>query len=131
MLKKVQPVPLAEVAAYLAPFARYFKRSEGRESLERHVTGLLAELDCKNGEQIARAVAGTNTQRLQATTGRAAAHFHPGFLPRLLAESLPRGVRGRRHPGSSGGQRLGRKFRRGPTALGPRGNISAGPLLAQ
>ncbi|MBI3302540.1 MAG: IS701 family transposase [Deltaproteobacteria bacterium] len=43
-----------------------FKRSEGRESLERHVTGLLADIDCKNGEQIAQAVAGTNSQRLQA-----------------------------------------------------------------
>ena len=66
MLKKVQPVPLAEVVAYLAPFASHFKRSEGRESLERHVTGLLADIDCKNGEQIALAVAGTNSQRLQA-----------------------------------------------------------------
>src|SRR5919206_3041245 len=66
MLKKVQPVPLAEIAAYLAPFAPHFKRSEGRESLERHVTGLLAELDGKNGEQLALAVAGTNSQRLQA-----------------------------------------------------------------
>jgi len=27
MLKKVQPVPLAEVAAYLAPFAAHFKRA--------------------------------------------------------------------------------------------------------
>jgi SRSO17 transposase len=65
-LKKVQPAPLAEVAEYLAPFAPHFKRSEGRESLERHVTGLLADIDCKNGEQIAQAVAGTNSQRLQA-----------------------------------------------------------------
>jgi SRSO17 transposase len=66
MLKKVQPVPLAEVAASLAPFAAHFKRSEGRESLERHVTGLWADIDCKNGEQIALAVAGANSQRLQA-----------------------------------------------------------------
>ena len=66
MLKKVQPVPLGEVAEYLSPFASHFKRSEGRESLDRHVTGLLADIDCKNGEQIATAVAGTNSQRLQA-----------------------------------------------------------------
>lgn len=66
MLKKVQPAPLGEIAEYLAPFAPHFKRSEGRESLERHVTGLLADIDCKNGEQIAQAVAGTNSQRLQA-----------------------------------------------------------------
>lgn len=66
MLKKVQPLPLGEVAEYLAPFASHFKRSEGRESLDRHVTGLLADIDCKNGEQLAQAVAGTNSQRLQA-----------------------------------------------------------------
>ncbi len=66
MLKKVQPVPLVEIAEYLGPFAPHFKRSEGRESLERHVSGLLADIDCKNGEQIAAAVAGTNSQRLQA-----------------------------------------------------------------
>jgi SRSO17 transposase len=66
MLKKVQPLPLVEVTEYLRPFAPHFKRSEGRESLERHVTGLLADIDCKNGEQIAAAVAGTNSQRLQA-----------------------------------------------------------------
>src|SRR6266852_3138884 len=66
MLKKVQPLPLVEVTEYLSPFAPHFKRSEGRESLERHVTGLLADIDCKNGEQIALAVAGTNSQRLQA-----------------------------------------------------------------
>ncbi len=65
-LKKVPPEPLDEIAEYLRPFAHHFKRSEGRQSLERHVSGLLADLDCKNGEQIAMAVAGTNSQRLQA-----------------------------------------------------------------
>lgn len=65
-LKKVAPEPLEEIAAYLPPFAHHFKRSEGRQSLERHVSGLVAEIDCKNGEQIAAAVAGTNSQRLQA-----------------------------------------------------------------
>jgi SRSO17 transposase len=65
-LKKVAPVPLDEIAEYLRPFAHHFKRTEGRQSLERHVSGLLADLDCKNGEQSAMAVAGTNSQRLQA-----------------------------------------------------------------
>jgi len=65
-LKKVPPEPLDEIAEYLRPFAPHFKRSEGRQSLERHVSGLLADLDGKNGEQIAAAVAGTNSQRLQA-----------------------------------------------------------------
>ncbi len=65
-LKKVPAAPLDEIAEYLRPFAHHFKRSEGRQSLERHVSGLLADIDCKNGEQIATAVAGTNSQRLQA-----------------------------------------------------------------
>src|SRR2546422_322699 len=65
-LKKVPPEPLDELAEYLHPFAHHFKRSEGRQSLERHMSGLLADIDCKNGEQIATAVAGTNSQRLQA-----------------------------------------------------------------
>ena len=65
-LKKVPPEPLDELAEYLRPFAHHFKRSEGRQSLERHVSGVLADIDCKNGEQIATAVAGTNSQLLQA-----------------------------------------------------------------
>jgi SRSO17 transposase len=65
-LKKVPPESLVEVTEYLPPFAHHFKRGEGRRSLERHVSGLLADIDCKNGEQIAAAVAGTTSQRLQA-----------------------------------------------------------------
>jgi SRSO17 transposase len=56
----------AELAEYLAPFGSYFKRSEGRQSLAHLITGLLAGIDRKNGEQIAHAIAGTNSQRLQA-----------------------------------------------------------------
>src|SRR5712692_6196515 len=66
-LKKVSPEPLDELAEYLHPFAHHFKRSEGRQSLERHMSGLLADIDCKNGEQIATAGAGTNSQRRQAS----------------------------------------------------------------
>ena len=57
---------VAELSQYLAPFASCFKRSEGRLSLERHVAGLLFGIGRKNSEQIARTVAGTNSQRLQA-----------------------------------------------------------------
>ena len=56
----------SELTRYLAAFASFFKRSEGRQSLERHVSGLLLGFGRKNSEQIARAVAGTNSQRLQA-----------------------------------------------------------------
>jgi SRSO17 transposase len=56
----------AELAQYLAPFGSYFKRSEGRHSLAHHIAGLLANIERKSGEQIAHAIAGTNSQRLQA-----------------------------------------------------------------
>ena len=64
MLKKAQPVPLVEIAEYVRPFAPHCKRREGRESWERHVSGWLADMDCKKGEQIAVAVAGTTSQRV-------------------------------------------------------------------
>ena len=60
------PTSVAELAEYVEQFASHFKRSEGRASLERHLTGLLIDIERKNGEQIAHAVAGTNSQRLQA-----------------------------------------------------------------
>jgi len=64
--KEASAVVVAELAQYLASFGSYFRRSEGRQSLERHLLGLLMKIDRKNGEQIAQAVAGTNSQRLQA-----------------------------------------------------------------
>ncbi len=60
------PVSVEELTEYLFQFAGYFKRSEGRQSLERHLTGLLIHIGRKNAEQIAQAVANTNSQRLQA-----------------------------------------------------------------
>jgi SRSO17 transposase len=65
-LSPTAPISVTELTEYLEPFASYFKRSEGRQSLERHLTGLLIDINRKNGEQIAHAVAGTNSQRLQA-----------------------------------------------------------------
>src|SRR5919107_922766 len=62
---KAGPVPLPELAAFLAPFAPLFRRSESRESLERYVTGLLTDLPRKNCDAIAAAIAGTSTERLQ------------------------------------------------------------------
>src|SRR5216684_1132433 len=59
------PAPLPELATYLEPFAPLFRRSTSRESLERYVTGLLTDLPHKNCDTIARAVAGTSTERLQ------------------------------------------------------------------
>src|SRR5262249_54849048 len=55
---------LPELEEYLRPFAVHFKRSEGRESLERYLTGLLTEHPNKNCDTIAQVVPGTSEQRL-------------------------------------------------------------------
>jgi SRSO17 transposase len=62
---KASNEPLAEIARFLKPFAPLFRRSQSRYSLERYVTGLLTDLDRKNCDAIAAAVAGTSTERLQ------------------------------------------------------------------
>src|SRR5262249_57618893 len=55
---------LPELDAFLRPFHVHFSRSEGRESLERYLTGLLTEHNNKNCDTIAQVVPGTNQQRL-------------------------------------------------------------------
>ena len=57
--------PLPEISAFLEPFAPLFRRSQSRQSLERYVTGLLTDLDRKNCDTIAAALAGTSTEHLQ------------------------------------------------------------------
>jgi SRSO17 transposase len=64
--RNLGPIPVADIRRYLAQFAKHFRRSEGRESLERHLIGLLSDIERKNEEQIAHALADTNSQRLQA-----------------------------------------------------------------
>jgi hypothetical protein len=53
------------LAASWEPFAPLFRRSTSRASVERSLTGLLTDLERKNGATIAAAVAGTSTDRLQ------------------------------------------------------------------
>src|SRR6476619_7135874 len=55
---------LPELDEFLRPYHVQFKRSEGRESLERYLTGLLTEHNNKNCDTIAQVVPGTNQQRL-------------------------------------------------------------------
>jgi len=55
---------LPELDEFLRPFHVYFSRSEGRESLERYLTGLLTEHPNKNCDTLAQVVPGTNQQRL-------------------------------------------------------------------
>jgi SRSO17 transposase len=62
---KASSDPLPEIARFLKPFAPLFRRSQSRHSLERYVTGLLTDLERKNCDTIAAAVAGTSTERLQ------------------------------------------------------------------
>lgn len=62
---KASSEPLPEVSSFLEPFAPLFRRSQSRHSLQRYITGLLTDLDRKNCDTIAAAVAGTSTERLQ------------------------------------------------------------------
>src|SRR5215210_5522693 len=62
---KASSEPLPEISAFLEPFSPLFRRSQSRHSLQRYVTGLLTDLDRKNCDTIAAAVAGTSTERLQ------------------------------------------------------------------
>jgi SRSO17 transposase len=55
---------LPELAEFLRPFHVHFSRSEGRQSLERYLTGLLTEHPNKNCDTIAQVVPATNQQRL-------------------------------------------------------------------
>jgi SRSO17 transposase len=62
---KASSDPLPELSTFLEPFAPLFRRSQSRHSLERYITGLLTDLDRKNCDTIAAALAGTSTERLQ------------------------------------------------------------------
>src|SRR5260370_34261844 len=55
---------LPELDEFLRPFHVHFSRSEGRQSLERYLTGLLTEHNNKNCDTIAQVVPDTNQQRL-------------------------------------------------------------------
>lgn len=55
---------LPELDEFLRPFHVLFRRSEGRHSLERSLTGLLTEHPNKNCDTLAAVVPDTNQQRL-------------------------------------------------------------------
>jgi len=62
---KASPDSLPELRAFLRPFVGVFRRDETMRSIERYVTGLLTDLERKNCDTIAAAVAGTSSERLQ------------------------------------------------------------------
>jgi SRSO17 transposase len=59
------PAELPELRDFLGAFQVRFRRPEGRQALERYLTGLLTELPSKNCDTMAQAVPGTNEQRWQ------------------------------------------------------------------
>jgi SRSO17 transposase len=95
VVPKASPNALPELAAYLEPFAPLFRRSTSRESVERYLTGLLTDLERKNCDTIAAAVAGISTERLQHVLTDAV--WEPQALDQqrvaaLVAQSPPRGI---------------------------------------
>ena len=64
-IPQVPSTPLPELAEFLEPFRVHFQRSEGRQALERYLTGLLTEHPNKNCDTLAQVVPGTSEQRLQ------------------------------------------------------------------
>ena len=61
----VPTAPMPELAEFLAPFRVHFQRSEGRQALERYLTGLLTDQPNTNCDTLAQVVPGTSEQRLQ------------------------------------------------------------------
>jgi SRSO17 transposase len=61
VVPKASPDVLPELATSLAPVAPLFRRATSRASVERSLTGLLTDLERKNCDTIAAAVAGTST----------------------------------------------------------------------
>src|SRR5499433_3582498 len=95
IVPKASPDTLPELATYLKPFAPLFRRSPSRASVERYLTGLLTDLERKNCDTIAAAVAGTSTERLQHlltdATWKPQALDHQRVAA-LVAQSPPRGI---------------------------------------
>lgn len=95
IVPKASPDTLPELATYLKPFAPLFRRSTSRASVERYLTGLLTDLERKNCDTIAAAVAGTSTERLQHLLTDAT--WEPQALDQqrvtaLVAQSPPHGI---------------------------------------
>ena len=95
MVPRAGPLPLPEVAEYLAPFHSLFRYRPSWESVERYVTGLLTDVARKNCDVLAAVLANTSTERLQHLLSDTA--WDPMALDeqrvrRLVARSCPGGV---------------------------------------
>lgn len=78
--------PLPELATFLQPFAALCHCRQSWHSVERYLTGLLADLPRKNCQTIAAAVAWTSTERLQHLLTDAA--WDPQTLDRMRVQLL-------------------------------------------
>jgi len=75
---KAGTAPLGDLAEFLKPFGALVRRPESRHALERYTTGLLADLRRKTASDIGRAVAGTDSQRIQEFLTRT--KWNPGEM---------------------------------------------------
>lgn len=78
--------PLADLAAFLAPFGHLVRRSESREALERYTTGLLSGIERKNAAGLGRSLPRTNSQKLQEFLTRTA--WDPAEMDALRVEQM-------------------------------------------
>ncbi len=83
---KAATAPLSDLAEFLKPFGALVRRPESRHALERYTTGLLTDLRRKTASDIGRAVAGTNSQRLQEFLTSTA--WEPHEMDRLRIEHM-------------------------------------------
>lgn len=85
-IPKAGPAPLADLAAFVAPFGEVLRRAESRHALERYATGLLADLPRKTAAALGRSLPGTTGQRLQELLTRT--HWDPGAMDRLRIQTM-------------------------------------------
>jgi SRSO17 transposase len=95
MVPQARPDTLPALATSLKPFAPLFRRSTSRASVARSLTGLLTDLERKNCDTIAAAVAGTSTARFHHVWTEAT--WEPQALDQqrvtaLVAQSPPHGL---------------------------------------
>lgn len=80
--------PLADLDAFLEPYAALLRRAESRHALERYTTGLLSDLTRKTASDLGRAVPDTNGQRLQEFLTRT--EWRPEEMDRLRIQEMRR-----------------------------------------
>ena len=71
-IPKAGAEPLADLDAFLEPFAGLLRRSESKAALERYTTGLLADVGRKTASELGRSLPGTSGQKLQEFLTRTA-----------------------------------------------------------